>query len=242
MALALLLIALLAAGAKALNITCTYEASDGSYYDLTPFMKYTQATYYSKQGGDEGGIYYMSPCNTLDFVKCRPEAPLCYRDNYMGWWSLGAISSWTWKDYTPPSGGVVVSLKNGAYGCAYNQQLPLSATISIKCDPTVTGDGGILSVKEDSCHYYVEMATSHACPKPNPNKPGITITAIILIVILCVVVAYFVLGALINWKAREKSGAEIIPNYGFWSGLGGLLKDGVLFVTTCGKHAGYESV
>ncbi|PRP81635.1 hypothetical protein PROFUN_01142 [Planoprotostelium fungivorum] len=63
-------------------------------------------------------------------------------------------------------------------------------------------------------------------------------------VFLGILFAYFLVGLLVNKFYLKKEGSEVVPNIGFWAGLGALIKDGVMFVVNKarGKQTSYATV
>ena len=62
------------------------------------------------------------------------------------------------------------------------------------------------------------------------------------------VIAYIVIGIIVNYKVKGARGVEMIPNWSFWKDMPFLLKDGFLFTLTypckkCGLcQGGYDKV
>ncbi|XP_033631741.1 uncharacterized protein LOC117293505 [Asterias rubens] len=121
--------------------------------------------------------------------------------------------------------------------------------VYLSCDPTADvprlerrGQDGFQAL------YLFTLTTKCACPgtcetsppPPPPPASGISHGSILCILFSLLVVAYFVGGALFLRFGRHAQGKEIIPNYEMWVGVPGNIKDGVLFVTSCGKKTGYE--
>jgi hypothetical protein len=74
--------------------------------------------------------------------------------------------------------------------------------------------------------------------------PGIA-GIIIIIVLLCIVVAYFVIGVLVMRFYKGARGVEMIPNLSFWKDFPFLLKDGFVFTFTawpCCPYSQYKRV
>ncbi|XP_065192147.1 cation-dependent mannose-6-phosphate receptor-like [Sycon ciliatum] len=88
-------------------------------------------------------------------------------------------------------------------------------------------------------HTYVfEMTGPGACPKSadggggggnNGSSVGLTPGWYMVIFGISILVVYIVAGIMIQHFKFDKTGKEIIPNYTFWIGLPGLIKDGAMF-------------
>jgi hypothetical protein len=88
--------------------------------------------------------------------------------------------------------------------------------------------------------YRFALTTKCACPglcgdvSPTPAGEEEDISGAIGIVLIvlsvCGLVTYFVVGIIIKRVKFDKTGLEMIPNYNFWKDLPFLIKDGVLFV------------
>ncbi|KAI8481828.1 hypothetical protein Bbelb_404330 [Branchiostoma belcheri] len=70
---------------------------------------------------------------------------------------------------------------------------------------------------------------------------GISGGSIVLIIAASVIVVYFVGGMIVMKVVKGAQGLEIIPNSGFWTGLPGYIKEGVLFIVSpCRKSGKYK--
>lgn len=74
----------------------------------------------------------------------------------------------------------------------------------------------------------VEITFSHRAGCP--NRGGLSPGSIMLIIIFVTFSVYMIAGITINIGVRQKSGAEVIPNWGFWKGCPSLIFDGFMFV------------
>jgi len=118
--------------------------------------------------------------------------------------------------------------------------------VTLTCDPTISTydivedpDG---SVVEQGCKYYLEMKSTHACPKsvpftPHnpaaPHNPGqnnsLSPGSIFLLIFFISLAVYCAAGFIYNTQANNRSGAEAIPNINFWRESWDLVKEGVAF-------------
>lgn len=122
--------------------------------------------------------------------------------------------------------------------------------IIINCSPQIQ-DIQFVNITTQSCSvncdnqpdaiYYFTLSHPAACGFPPFG--GLSGGSVFLIILFCSFGAYFLVGMLVNAFGRGKSGCDIIPNAEFWVSLPGLVKDGSLFIITCGSHAGsYKQV
>ncbi|XP_031551263.1 uncharacterized protein LOC116288596 [Actinia tenebrosa] len=140
--------------------------------------------------------------------------------------------------HNPSDGTCTMSLK-GQYLSTNTKTL-----ITIICNEEEEGklDLFVADERSGSWTYTSTLQTKHACFSP------LSIGSIILITFVSVVVVYFVAGIVFNKFKRGASGKDICPNYGFWSDLPFLVKDGIVFsVQTCrskvsGRKEDYASI
>jgi len=106
------------------------------------------------------------------------------------------------------------------------------------------------------------LATYHAvgcknqAATPYTGGPGGDITApgtvpsglspgdVMLIIFFCGFGVYFIIGILVKRFHMGETGAQMIPNVEFWSGLPGLVKDGFMFlINKCrGRNTEYSKM
>jgi len=84
------------------------------------------------------------------------------------------------------------------------------------------------------------------CTAPKDKKGGsskVTGGGIFLILLFCGSFVYLAIGVVVNKFVRHQEGIEILPNVAFWTGFGGLIKDGGKFIVnkTC-RRGGYTQV
>ncbi|XP_038055352.1 uncharacterized protein LOC119727523 [Patiria miniata] len=85
--------------------------------------------------------------------------------------------------------------------------------------------------------------TKHAHPtKPHPAAGGISIGSVMCIIVSVLIIVYVVAGVLFMKFVRHAEGMEIIPNRNIWGGLFRSIRDGFMFVFTCGKNSGYDTM
>ncbi|KAK6166148.1 hypothetical protein SNE40_022911 [Patella caerulea] len=121
--------------------------------------------------------------------------------------------------------------------------------VYLKCDKT---EEGKLDVKGEnppaSAIYEMTLTSKYACASGG-GGPTVTVSvslstgSIIVIIFFAVLVVYVIAGISFQRFARKASGKEMAPNYGFWSSMPGLVKDGVLFTVKCGKvGSSYDNI
>lgn len=106
---------------------------------------------------------------------------------------------------------------------------------------------GCFDVSEASlCQYaFAPIAWSGFCPGGGGGGDnGFDFGWVFVIIVLCGLFLYFVLGIIILKFALHKEGREVVPQVEFWSALPGLVLDGIKFTwrkITC-QSGGYTEV
>lgn len=109
---------------------------------------------------------------------------------------------------------------------------PRRARVMFNCDSSVAIGEEQLEVFEEEnnktqeCFYLFEMKTSVVCPKSTPSTPGLSIGSILVIVFVCVLLLYLILGCAYMRFVLHAKGKEQCPNYSFWQDFGNLQADG----------------
>jgi len=111
-----------------------------------------------------------------------------------------------------------------------------SSSVSVLCDPQAE-EPTKFEIQNSGLNYQFTAYWKHGCGKDEngniitPGKGGKKLSggSILLILLLCLTVTYFVGGMLFNKFKREKTGSEIIPNRDCWFAIPGLVRDGVKF-------------
>ncbi|XP_071101841.1 uncharacterized protein [Haliotis cracherodii] len=120
--------------------------------------------------------------------------------------------------------------------------------VTLTCDETQEDTLSITGEDPNNPGTYLMTLTSkYACPKagPGPTKGppgpdgGISIGSILIIIFFATVVVYMSGGVAVQTFVRRASGRDMVPNYGLWTTLLGLIKDGFLFSFSCGRRTGY---
>ncbi len=131
-----------------------------------------------------------------------------------------------------------------------------SVEITAKCDPSQTTPkfeyvDEIYNPSPQSSHYKFSITSSNACPnvgpgpKPSENLPlgQLGVGGLIIILSLLVLVSYFIIGTIVLKFKFKREGTDIIPNYGFWKSLPGLIVDGpLLFVDLIKRRSQYGEI
>ncbi|XP_077979221.1 uncharacterized protein LOC144434615 isoform X2 [Glandiceps talaboti] len=130
------------------------------------------------------------------------------------------------------------------------QDMTRTTIVTLKCDKSAV-PARISVIGEGTPTFYnIDITTVCACPGackdglPVINiKEGLSTGSILCIVFFVVLIVYLITGALVNKYVRNKEGAEIVPNSGFWSDLPYLIKDGILFaISPCKKQTAYDQI
>lgn len=59
---------------------------------------------------------------------------------------------------------------------------------------------------------------------------------VVLIVFFAVLAVYFAIGAAVRYKGGVRRCPDMLPNFRFWRWVVFLVRDGILFTTSCGKY------
>jgi hypothetical protein len=170
--------------------------------------------------------------------------------------------AWT---VTAVTGGLMFLATGG--DATSNGNCFLSMQVTVTCDATVTTGfsdltytpaTGCTSANPNSPFTFTAKSAA-ACPAapspppaPTPSGDGGTVVVEVHststaggIAVTCIIFVggalYFIVGCIIK-AARGARGAEAIPNVDFWKSFPGLVRDGFLFVFTCGKRTSYGSI
>ncbi|XP_077382474.1 cation-dependent mannose-6-phosphate receptor [Festucalex cinctus] len=82
-------------------------------------------------------------------------------------------------------------------------------------------------IREQNCFYLFKLETSAVCP---PLEHKLSTGSILLIVAICLLAVYLVVGFLYQRLVVGAKGMEQFPNYAFWAEVGNLSADGCDFV------------
>lgn len=132
------------------------------------------------------------------------------------------------------------------YGISCGSE-PRRARVMLNCDSSVAiGEEELVVYEEESnktqeCFYLFEMKTSVVCPTPSTSTPGLSIGSILVIVFVCVVSLYLILGCAYMRFVLHAKGKEQCPNYSFWQDFGNLQADGCDLVCRSKTSSGSRS-
>jgi 1,2-dihydroxy-3-keto-5-methylthiopentene dioxygenase len=115
----------------------------------------------------------------------------------------------------------------------YTSDMALSTTttrIQLHCSNNTTGQ--LTVVRQETYSYTLKLSHKCCCSNACQHSGGgssLSIGSILLIVFFGLLIVYFVGGMVYNRAVRGSQGVEMIPQYRFWTGLPGVIKDGVVF-------------
>ncbi|XP_071108535.1 cation-dependent mannose-6-phosphate receptor-like [Haliotis cracherodii] len=222
---------------------CSCKNSKGTI-DLKALGKNDGKAAYPDNPDGTGQWYYSyNPCN--DFSEgsggCDKVAA-CQTDQVGSYFSLGDQKSAKFQD--DPTNGLQL---------VYSATTDTSRTsyVTLKCDEstesfTVEGENPPGSAK-----YYFTLTSKHCCPQAGPGPgpgpdntggEGLSGGSIVVIIFFGVAFLYILGGLMFQTFVRKASGREMVPNFGLWSILPGLIRDGFILTFTCGRRSGYGKV
>jgi len=188
---------------------------------------------------------YLNMCRALvGGGNCAPGTAGCQQwdpnKGTGGRASMGSYASLQWQDAQKPgeNGHGATAQFTGGDGSRQFE-------IDLSCDPSAGIGAPTFTVESPPLHYNFEWKTQHACPTKGGSggKSGLSGGSVFLIILLVGAVVYLAAGITFNKVRRHAHGAEILPNWGFWSSLPGLVKDGVMFlVHKVTKRGQYQQV
>ncbi|XP_065830332.1 cation-dependent mannose-6-phosphate receptor-like [Oscarella lobularis] len=166
--------------------------------------------------------YTYNPCFSFNQGDCTAEneVAVCQLDD--GGLSCGTQTNMTFQ-YDPGTGIVSVIYKGGD-----GDRL---SHIELHCSENST----VFDFVEEnpSYHYNFKLYDKNCCFVSTSNS--ISAGSILVIIFFCLLVTYFGAGVLYMKLRSGARGKEMIPNHSFWLGLPGMVKNGILFVFTCGR-------
>ncbi|GAM20517.1 hypothetical protein SAMD00019534_036920, partial [Acytostelium subglobosum LB1] len=256
----LLCISFVLAMVAAANADCIFTDSSNNKYDFSSMTNSTQYSWGTNLGGAK---YYWNICKN-SFICSQSSTGLqattaaCQLSSSI-YNSLGLLSSGVFGSLPSGAKGATLTYTDSVLTCA-SKTKARKALIDLQCVPGASTQ--TVSVAENppgSCIYQIVMTSGQACPGAggsssssssggnNGGNHGIGGGWIFIIILVCTATVYIAAGMIINFKVRGLQGKEMFPNYGFWSDLPGLMKDGVFFVKgkitgTSGGTSGYQQV
>ncbi|OWF35446.1 cation-dependent mannose-6-phosphate receptor-like [Mizuhopecten yessoensis] len=164
--------------------------------------------------------------------KLKDGAPI-----YEGAISVGKYNNAT---ITRGTGWILLEYRDGKEYHTHCSKEKRQARIMIICDESTSLGSETINVfeeytnKTDGCYYLFEMASSAVCPPKPVVTFGLSLGSVIVIVFVCVVFLYLVLGIAYHRFMLGAKGMEQIPNYSFWQDFGNLQSDGCNLVCRTG--------
>lgn len=217
----------------------------------TPTAPFIQA----KEDPSSNAIIYVNICGDSSQVGCGSPTPACQNDGATNYFSLGKLSTWTAGPYYDPAAGqggakqygagIVVHVGNGD---SCSNGVLRNAFFFLHCDPNQQGRISTMSVTEvdpnsgtkSPCTYWFDVIPSALfCPGGGGGggvpgaPPPFDYGWVFVIIVLCGLFLYFVIGIIILKFALHKEGREIVPQVDFWTALPLLVWDGMKYAFCC---------
>eukprot|EP00753_Platysulcus_tardus_P005679 PLAT13604.1.p2 GENE.PLAT13604.1~~PLAT13604.1.p2 ORF type:complete len:296 (+),score=60.91 PLAT13604.1:28-915(+) len=219
---------------------CSWQAPDGTFFDLNP-LKQGSGEDYTKSvavGSNIEFIYRLNFCkNTINDCQkdpapateslkipagetCRVLGRLGEAELAPKWSKLALPVTAT----NPQGIGVAIEMGNGDI-CDPAARTQRSVVINVECDTSVDAPGIFRDVKKEAtCQTVFTYASPHGCPS-SPGLLGWTF----VFGVLAVATVYFVGGMVYNMKRHGSRGMEALPNREFWAELPSLVMDGLRY-------------
>jgi len=255
----LFILAAVAALSVATDVNCNITISDTknhhSYnFDLTPLHHpdsvFIDSLWYRTA---ENNIYYINFCGKTASACEGTDTSVCYRTpDGQDFKYINAGSTSTQKaelgDSGSPDKTIIVTYSNGDQCSSGTYTTHLRVECQLDANPGFFHD----IKKTNDCEVTLYMFSQSGCgvdvPYVDPDDSsaadgGEVFAIIVLVVLLVAVVAYFVGGALYQWKVNgATSASEMIIHREFWCSLPSLVVDGVKFIFHGCKRGDYVSV
>jgi len=223
---------------------CSFTDPQGKKYDVDRITG-KQIEVLSTDG--TGSTFNMYLCSTNAISPCTVASPICLVRPDLVTYNLGRPNLTPWTPMVPYGSGVVANFYNGS---VCNGGIMRSAIINLYCDQTVAAYEVVVAALTVNCIFRFDIKSCGGCPggctsvDPNPPGSSFDIGWILIIVAAGTLVLYFIIGAIVKYNVYNASGLELIPNVEFWTGLPGLVKDGVMFIygSITGNSGGYAKV
>ncbi|CAL1535582.1 unnamed protein product [Lymnaea stagnalis] len=184
----------------------------------------------------DGSSYAYNPCFPATLGSCK-DAAACKKagDDYI---EMGEQSTAIWSytgyyplvTYTTPDGKKTEVM----FLCDATRQVPQLDVIGEVITGTV------------SMNMWSNCACPNQCKRvdPLPTDSSLTTGSIMVIIFFSMLFVYLIFGLVFNYT-NNKTGKELLPNYGFWSSVHGLIADGfrLVFTCSCGRSkAQYDAI
>eukprot|EP00118_Oscarella_pearsei_P002837 m.11855 g.11855 ORF g.11855 m.11855 type:complete len:243 (+) comp23645_c0_seq4:2490-3218(+) len=184
------------------------------------------------------GRFQYNPCTPFTDGNClaSDDVAVCQGDD--GGISCGVQSNVTFK-YDPGTDIVTMVIQGGDANRLSNIELICNETLSI------ANSSFAFTMESPALHYNFQLTSKCSCPGGcRGGGGGISPGSILLIIFVVLLVVYIVAGVLFMKFKLGATGKEMVPNNGFWFGLPGLIKAGILFVFSCDQKgtAAYQNL
>jgi hypothetical protein len=189
--------------------------------------------------------YYINLCGTVT-ADCPSGSTVCEREDDTIYHSCGMLSTQSWYptfDVEPGQGLTAVY----SDGDACDSGLQRESTVNLVCDTTT--EGILENVLEGDCSYIFSFRSKYACgvsegSDESKSKSGSDVVGlVVLIILICATVVYFVGGAVYQKKVKNAQGLrELTIHNEFWCALPGLVADGCNFILHGCKKGDYLKV
>lgn len=218
--------------------TCTFETDQG-IIDLWSVGRPAEPRfqYQSSSAPGDTGLYTFDPCYPFTRGLCE-EAMVCRFDkNKQHAETIGSAQPGAQIVYDKQTTEYPVLMFLGPVEVFGHP--PIITFVTLICGSEVQEDTlNVTGFKNGTVQesFLMELTSPSCCPRERSyTGTGLSFGTILIILFLCSVVTYLVVGIIYNKCARGASGIEVIPNLSFWMDFPNLVMDGVAFVLTCGK-------
>ncbi|XP_063419760.1 uncharacterized protein LOC134704905 [Mytilus trossulus] len=228
---------------------CSCVTTDNQVIDLSSLGKTDGNAMFPDLQAPDGYMYSYNPCYPFTEIQCVDQAvcqvPVDRTTSYPAGDAVSAVFS---NDGI--NNRITYSSTDGAGTTRQSQ-------VTLVCDPSASTPVMTPLGEQGSSIYYLTLTSKCCCPGgcadgppptgPGPTKKpgepgeidGLSIGSILCIVVLCVGVVYLIGGVLFMKFGKQASGADLMPNKKFWSGVPTNIKTGFQF--TYGKVRGKSS-
>jgi len=213
-------------------------------YNLTSLFhdsQYSDSLFYQSNTGD---LTYVNLCGDTTTV-CSPASPVCKRSGLWSTMGFGELETQSIvlieKEGVTSDKGVTVHYGGGEY-CPGSAGT--SATIHVVCgtDETVTD----VVVGSDGCTLTITISSQAGCGIEvdyNGTSSGEVFAIVVLVLLLVGVIAYIVIGMVVNWKVKGvENVVDMIPHREFWMSIPSLVVDGCKFIGHGFKKGDYVNL
>nr|KAI8756284.1 cation-dependent mannose-6-phosphate receptor isoform X1 [Biomphalaria glabrata] len=212
--------------------SCTYA---DKHIDLSPLVQNPGPRFKDMYDQYYNNRFSYNPCIAFTESTCANMA-VCQQNLQGQFFPCGSQESAVFV-----SSDVGVTLQYSYHDGA----LTRTSNVELVCATDDTVSLEILG-ENPSLFYSFKLHSKACCPQDGALSAivtGISVGTVLVIIFFSALVLYLLVGVSFQKFARKASGKEVIPNYTFWSGFPGLVKEGACFVVTRGKgRSGYDKV